>query len=173
LALFHPDGLWILPRGGEPQRFIKSPDFGGYPEFSPDGRWIAYVGDQARQSEVYLSPYPGPGRRVRVSTDGGTAPAWSPDGRELFYRGPDDDEGRRSMYVVDVNGGPSLTVGIPRVLFRSKHGTLAGIRAYDVSPDGQRFLMIELGPLTWAQPVKEFHLILNWFEELKRLVPAD
>jgi len=172
-ALGKGNDIWMLPRAAEPRPFIESPFDDHYPEFSPDGRWVAYVSDRSRQTEVYATPYPGPGPRVQVSSDGGSAPTWSRDGRELFYRGLPDGDGLRSMYVVDVKTEPTLTVGTPRELFSSRHGTRGALRGYDVAPDGQRFLMVRLGPLTWVEPVTEFHLILNWFEELKRRVPTE
>jgi len=135
------------------------------PMFSPDGGLLAYVSDRSGRQEVYVQPYPGPGPRDQVSTEGGRAPMWSRSGRELFYR-----SGGRMM-AVSVETGPRFGAGLPRVLFggRFQMGQLGG-QMYDVSPDGQRFLMIRSPQ---KQELTEIRVVLNWAEELKRLVPVN
>ena len=92
-------GIWVLPverRPATPTLFLESRFILSHPEFSPDGRWIAYVSNESGGREVYVQPYPGPGERVRVSTDssnGGTEPVWAPNGRELLYRGYEPTDG--------------------------------------------------------------------------------
>ena len=107
-----------------------------------------------------------------ISTDGGREPAWSPSGRELFYRSSLDDEGKRRVMVVDMPANPSSSAGRPRVLFRDEYGTTGVARDYDVTADGARFLMgrEETPPL---EEVTELLIVLNWFEELERLVPTN
>src|SRR4029077_15998782 len=108
------------------------------PCFSPDGRWIAYTSNESGRTEVYVRPYPGPGGKWQVSTDGGTEPAWNPKGRELFYRA-----GNRMM-ATPVTFQPAFSVGKPAVLFEGSW--LPSPRTspnYDVSRDGQRFLMLK------------------------------
>ncbi|HSF17430.1 MAG TPA: protein kinase, partial [Vicinamibacteria bacterium] len=123
--------------------------------FSPDDRWLAYVSDESGQEEIYVQPFPGPGRKRRASTNGGSEPAWSRDGRELFYRRG------REMYVVSfANDG---IFGEPTRLFSGDFES-----GYDVSLDGRQFLMIQSEP-TDVRP--EIHVVLDWFEELERLVP--
>jgi hypothetical protein len=129
------------------------------PTLSPDGRWLAYVSNESGRYEVYVQSYPGPGARLQVSTDGGRAPLWSADGRQLFYRYADQ------MMAVPVAAGPSFSAGKPRLLFEGRY---AG--GYDVSPDGRRFLMIRIEEESADKT--ELHVVLNWFEELKRLVPT-
>jgi serine/threonine-protein kinase len=135
------------------------------PMFSPDGRWLAYVSDESGREEVYVRPYPGPGAKHAVSTEGGREPAWSPDGRELFYRSGN------KMIVAPVETAPDFTAGTPRVLFEGPYIMyLGGGNNYDVTADGRRFLMIrrELGPAP-----TQINVVLNWTEELKRLVPTN
>jgi serine/threonine-protein kinase len=134
--------------------------------FSPDGNWLAYVSDESGRDEVYVQPYPGPGGKRPVSVDGGAEPAWSPNGRELFYR--NDDE----MLAVPVQFEPSFALGEPRVLFRNEGYILDGVgnANYDVFPDGDRFIMVEALDTIGEQNIV---LVLNWFEELKRLVPTN
>jgi Tol biopolymer transport system component len=137
------------------------------PAFSPDGRWLAYISDESGRYEVYVQPYPGPAGKYQVSTDGGTEPIWNPKGKELFYRSGD------KMMAVDIATQPSFSVGKPRMLFRGPYvPTLATSPYYDVSPDGQRFLMIKPGEVTASSSLPQIVVVQNWFEELKRLVPT-
>ena len=148
---------------GEPQFFVN-----GYtPEFSPDGQWVAYVRTERGQLQVYVSPYSEPEVKWLVSgEEGGAEPVWSPDGSELFYRSGDQ------MMVLSVQTEPTFNAGRPRVLFEESYLSSSislGYQYYDISPDGQRFLMIKEVGAGEAQ----INVVLNWFEELKRLVPTD
>ncbi len=126
--------------------------------------WLAYHElSQFTAREVYVQPYPGPGGKWQISTDGGTEPVWNPNGRELFYRNGD------KMMAVDITTEPSFNAGTPRLLFEGRYVSLGARAAYDVTPDGQRFLMIKES----EQQVTQINIILNWFEELKRLVPTN
>jgi len=133
--------------------------------FSPDGHWLAYVSDESGQSEVYAQPYPGPGGKHQISTEGGTEPVWNPRGKELFYRNGD------KMMAVDVATEPTFSVGKPRMLFQGAYETsLVKRLCYDVSPDGQRFLMVK--PTVQTAAPTQIVVVQNWFDELKRLVPT-
>jgi serine/threonine-protein kinase len=144
------------------------------PEFSPDGRWLAYVSNQSGRNEVYVQPYPGPGERHLISTNGGEQPAWGGNGRELFYVQA-GEPGRQLMKLVSVRIGtsPTFLAGTPETLFESVNLASAWGRAYDVAPDGQRFLMA----LNKEQPTNpaptQMIFVQNWFDELKRLVPTN
>ena len=135
--------------------------------FSPDGNWLAYVSDELGRTHVYVRPYPGPDVKFLVSeeAEGGGEPVWSPDGTELFYR-----SGNRMM-VVSVQTESTFRAGRPEVLFEGLYRTTghpAGLQYYDISPDGQRFLMIKRD-----EDPAQINVVLNWFEELKRLVPTN
>src|SRR5262249_51719405 len=80
----------------------------GFPDWSPDGQWIAYTSDESGRDEVYLQPYPGPGSRIPVSRDGGTRPIWSHDGREIFFRCVAERYGLWGGRTVHVDGGSSV-----------------------------------------------------------------
>jgi serine/threonine-protein kinase len=136
-------------------------------EFSPDGRWLAYASNESGLYEVYVAPVPGPGRRTPISTGGGSQPLWAPNGRELFFWTLDG----KKLMVVETVLQPEFRVGIPRVLFEFPGPpTSIPLRAYDISPDGRRFLIP--GPLvTKPVEVTQLNLVVNWFEELKRLSP--
>ena len=160
--------LWTLdPDNGTSSPFLDTAFQERSASFSPDGGWVAYVSDEADQAEVYVQPYPGPGPKVTVSTDGGTEPVWSADGRQLFYRSGGQ------MVVVEVAAEPTFAAGQARVLFEdpryvSDQGGARSNPEYDVFPDGSALVMIEAGAL-----LPRLHVVLNWFEELKALVPID
>ena len=91
------------------------------PEFSPDGRWLAYVSNQSGRNEVYVQPYPGPGERHLISTNGGNQPAWSPNGRELFYvQGVGFDGGPIALMSVSVEDNPGIPGGDARKAIRKR-----------------------------------------------------
>ncbi len=158
---------WILNLSDRKARPLLQTPFGKTnPRFSPDGQWIAYQSNQSGRDEIYVRPYPGPGGQWLVSTNGGTEPVWKSNGRELFYR-----EGNRMM-AAEIVTQPSFSAGRPRLLFEGQYASvLVGVPNYDVSPDGQRFLMIKQSEQ--ATPVTQINVVLNWTEELKRLVPAN
>ena len=137
------------------------------PMFSPDGRWFAYVSDETGSDEVYLRPYPGEGGKRSVSTDGGAEPVWAPNGRELFYRNGD------KMMAVSIETDPELSIESPELLFEGRFAVTHRPdtpRNYDVSRDGQHFLMVQ----TVDDPAPtQINIVLNWFEELERLVPTE
>ena len=146
------------------QPFLQTPFNEGAADFSPDGRWLAYISDESGRYEVYVQPYPGPGGKWQISTEGGTEPAWNRNGRELFYRSGD------KMMAVEVTTQPAFAAGKPRMLFEGRYQpSPVQSTNYDVSPDGQRFLMLK--PTEQAAPT-QINVVLNWFEELKRKVPA-
>ena len=149
------------------QLFLRTGTFVDAPQFSPDGRWLAYVSDESGRREVYVQPYPGPGGKWQISTEGGTEPQWNRNGRELFYRSGD------KMLAVEISTQRNFAAGSPRQLFEERYlsNRLSYARAnYDVSPDGQRFLMLKPVEQEKAAPT-QINVVLNWTEELKRLVP--
>jgi eukaryotic-like serine/threonine-protein kinase len=160
--------LWVLRLGDhKAQPFLITPFMEGGPTFSPDGHWLAYVSNESGRPEVYVQPFPGPGGKWQISTEGGTEPAWNRNGRELFYRSGN------KMMALDISTQPSFSAGKPRMLFEGQYFTsdwpLIGT-AYDVSPDGQRFLMVK--PTEQASGATQINVVLNWFEELKQKVPT-
>jgi hypothetical protein len=143
---------------------LQTPGYDGAAQVSPDGQWLVYSSDEAGEMEVYLRKFPGPDQRWQVSTHGGTQPIWSRDGREIFYR-----EGEKMMAVgVSTDAEPVLED--PVLLFEQRYsfGTGITIPNYDISADGERFLMVREDS---AQI--RLNLILDWSEELERLAPAQ
>jgi len=156
------EDIYVLPLDGDPNPrvFVSSPFNDWGPHFSPDGKWIAYISDASGQYEIYVRPYPGPGSQWQISTDGGEEPVWSRDGREIFYR-----NGTRWM-VAGVRTTPGFTAAPPKLLFEGPYVNVPGM-SYDVAPDG-RFALLQGPPET---PVTRLNVVLNWFDELRRLVP--
>lgn len=152
--------------------FLETPYSERYPEFSPDGRWIAYVSNESGRDQVYVQPYPGPGARHQVSTDLGSAPLWARSGRELFYIARPAATGFNRMMAVDVTLGATFTAGKPRMLFEGQYPLTGTVRGYDVSPDGRRFLLFQFKEEAPAPAITEVVMVQNWFEELQRKVPA-
>jgi Tol biopolymer transport system component len=159
--------IWVLRMDDrKAQLFLRTPFNESVPRFSHDGRWLAYVSNESGRYEIYVQPYPGPGGKWQISTEGGTEPAWNPNGRELFYRSGD------KMMAVDIATQPSFTVGKPQMLFEGPYmPTPLTNPNYDVSPDGQRFLMLKPSESAEAAPT-QINVVLNWFEELKQKVPT-
>ena len=160
--------LWTLGLGDrKAQPFLRTQFNESVPQFSPDGNWLAYTSNETGRWEVYMQPYPGSGGKWQISTEGGTEPVWNRNGRELFYRNGD------KMMAVDIATQPSFTAGKPHMLFEGHYVPPPGTTPnYDVSPDGQRFLMIKSSEAGEAAPA-QINVVMNWFEELKRLVPAE
>jgi len=135
---------------------------------SPDGRWLAYQSDESGTHEIYVRPFPNVGEsRVSISTGGGTRPVWSRNGRTLFYY---MDPG--VVMAVPIELQSTLSAGTPTVVVKGEYMAPQSGRAYDVSPDGQRFLMIKEGDAENKASRQQFIVVQNWFEELKRRVPT-
>jgi Tol biopolymer transport system component len=155
--------LWVLPLADRKAFPLLHTPFGEISgRFSADGRWIAYVSNESGRNEVYVTPFPGPGGKWQVSTAGGNQPRWRRDGKEMFYLGPDN-----TLMAAAVNGQDSaFEVGAVRSLFDTRAPSRwSGRSAYDVSADGQRFLVNTLAERAAAAPIT---LVVNWPALLKR-----
>jgi eukaryotic-like serine/threonine-protein kinase len=122
-------------------------------QFSPDGRWMAYQSEESGRTEIYVMSLPGPGGKWQVSTAGGRLAAWSRNGKEIFYLAPDG-----KLMSVDVKTTPTFQAGIPKALFSVRIKSTGG-RHYDVSADGQKFLINVPARQETAPPVT---LVQNW-----------
>jgi eukaryotic-like serine/threonine-protein kinase len=157
--------IWMYTLGKPPtaRPFVQTRYGEGGAMFSPDGRFIVYASNRSSRSEVYMRPFPGPGQEWTISTEGGTAPMWARKSGQLFYLQGD------AMMVVDITTTPAVTVGKPRRLFERRYASTSGFWAnYDVTADGQRFLMVKSKN---QEAPNRINVVLNWFEELKRLAP--
>ena len=172
--LYHEDDpitkadLWVLPLFGDrkPMRLVGELFTETSASLSPDGHWIAYTSDESNDYALYVQDFPASGRKWRVSPGNGTAPRWRADGKELFY-----DRGGRLMSV-DLTGsqpGREFRAGAPRELFSGLLNLPP--HKYDLTPDGQRFLVLTTRTLE-AGPAP-IVVVVNWQEELKRLLPGN
>jgi serine/threonine-protein kinase len=139
-------------------------------EISPDGRWIVYQSDESGQNQIYVRPFPNVnGGKWLISPTGGTKPVWNRNGRELFFL-----DSRNALMAVPVQTVSGFSAGNPIKLLEGPYFSPLNTRTYDVSGDGKRFLMIKSPPVTETAPdatPASLVVVLNWFEELKRLVP--
>jgi len=144
---------------------------GDMADFSPNGRYIAYQSDESGRYEIYVRPFPRiDNGRWQVSMAGGTRPVWARNGRELFYL-----DASNTLTAVPVSAsGPTISIGVPAKLFDTTYVQPNPARHFDVSADGQRFLMLKAiatGDPN-ATPVS-IVLVEHWFEELKQRVNGN
>jgi len=180
------DGTWVVFRVASPpsrdlyaQRpgvdeipipVAASPDYDEMsPALSPDGRWIAYTSNETGSGEVYVRPFPDVGAgRWQVSSGGGSSPRWSRDGRELYFWGGG------TLNAVEVDTGQGFQIRGTRQLFPrvpGLRGSPISSTWYDVSPDGQRFLVVRrMTDEGGTDP--ELILVQDFLEEVKARVPT-
>ena len=133
--------------------FVQSTAYEGGARLSADGRWMAYVSDESGRNEIYVRAFPDRGRRWQVSIDGGTQPAWHGNSREIFYRNAD-----RMMSVTLTATAAGVELSAPQQLFDRVYSYGGGITIsnYDVTADGQRFLMVK------DESAAGLRVVLNW-----------
>jgi len=167
------DGVWIMPLTGdrEPRPFAKSRFPVGAGKFSPDGNWVVYCSMESGKAEIYVQPWPGPGAKIQISSEGGMDPIWRRDGKEIFYRNAS------KMMAVPDSTQVSFQAGRPQMLWEGEYmfglSSSCGLRgvtftSYDVSLDGQRFLMIKDNDQNMY--ATKIVVVVNWAEELKRIM---
>jgi serine/threonine-protein kinase len=144
-----------------PRPVVSTAAYEGGVRLSPDGRWMTYASDESGRFDVYARPTSGRDRRWPASSDGGTNALWSRAGGEIIYR-----QGNRIMSVAVRAAGQELTFGKPVFLFEQRFviGTSVTFPNFDLSPDGQRFIVIKNQSNSGRLDV-----VLDWTEELKRL----
>ena len=162
--------IWILPLEGnaKPYPFVASPSDNSHPQFSPDGRWLAYRSNESGTYEVFVVPFrenveggsSQPDGKWQVSIGGDVAsssPRWRRDGKEIFYLSLDS-----ALMATTVDGESStFEIGVAHPLFTTR--APAG-PSFDVSPDGQRFLVNNLKEQDTPTPIT---LVVNWTAELQ------
>ena len=142
---------------------------GSFADFSPNGRYLTYQSRESGRDEIYVRPFPRvDSGRWQVSTAGGTRPVWARSGRELFYL-----DASNALTSVQVSAsGPTFSAGKPATVFETKYVESNPSRHYDVSADGQRFLMIKDGPANPNAMPASLVVVEHWFEELTQRVPT-
>jgi eukaryotic-like serine/threonine-protein kinase len=160
--------LWVLPMEGDrkPFPYLMTPYDELQAKFSPDGHWVVYTSNETGTREVYVQPFPmSTGGKWPISNGGGGQPRWSRDGKELFYFTPDS-----TLMAVSVGAsGATFQPGVPKPLFHAavlggNGGGTGQAWRWDISPDGQRFLINTALEETTASPVT---IVLNWQSALK------
>jgi dipeptidyl aminopeptidase/acylaminoacyl peptidase len=173
--------IWALSMDGAPTaRPLMAESYGElHPAISPDGRWIAYETHEIKipgGHNVYIRPFPNiDDGKWLISTRGGEYPVWAPDGRELYYWSYSGQ-----MTAVRIETEPAFAVGNPEELFGGEYLTFTANRPFEISPDGQRFLMIkedkearEAAEAATTPPITELIVVDNWDEVLRGIAPAD
>ena len=159
--------LWALPLFGDRKPFpVAQTRFDEGPgEFSPDGHWIVYSSNESGRVEAYVAPFPDPGAKVQVSSTGTASqtrgnPKWRRDGKEIFYLGP------AGLMAAPVQAtGSGIHIGEVRMLFRLSPPPLIPFGLYDVSADGQRFLVNTIAEQGQPAPIT---LVVNWTAGLRQ-----
>jgi len=160
--------IWALSIEGDskPREVVATEYREQFPAMSRNGKWLAYESNVTGEYEIWVRPYPGPGPPIRISSNGGTEPVWGIEDREILYY-----EGPKLMAAATVEIGEELRFERAEMLFEGKYVKYTTApRPYDVAPDG-RLLMIKGGDT--QAPEIQINVVLNWFEELKRLVPTN
>ena len=168
--------LWLLTPGEEPKTepLLETAFQETDPVLSADGQWLAYTSDTTGRTELYVQRFPAAGRKWQISVGGGEHALWSPDGRELYYW-----KGSRLM-AMSVTTEPDFVPGKERELPQPEFDVLLN---WDIAPDGSRFVVVgraatESPPTTAPRratgssrveaSVPEIHVVVDWFEELRR-----
>ncbi len=168
------DAKYVLVRKGNELWYLSWPQRVAKPllqakwtvrnaQISPDGRWMAYASNETGSMEIYVSPFPSGNGKWQVSSGGGQEPRWRKDGKELFYVSADG-----KMMAVAVTASASFEAGSPVALFqthRRQPVSAEDVFSYDVSGDGQRFLIITKVDEANAAPLS---ILLNWASEMEK-----
>ena len=160
----HREGFWFvsLPEMKD-SHFLKVPSVLRNGQFSPDGKWVAYASNETGRWEIYVTSFPAPHGKWQISIAGGEQPRWRGDGKELFYLSPDS-----KVMAVPVTGSANFDSGVPVPLFRASPRQpipIYDLFVYDVSRDGQRFLIITPVKETETAPMS---VVLNWPAKLTK-----
>ncbi len=153
----------LLPLFGDRQtiKYAATPFNESYGVVSPDGHWMAYQSNDSGRYEIYVQSFPEPGRKIPVSKGDGMLPRWRRDGKELFYVATDD-----KLMAVPVQTGTHFSAGIPVALFEiGSLGRRLNRYVYDVSADGQNFLVIRQLEDATTRPLT---ILQNWTAALKK-----
>jgi len=154
---------------GEPNPFVSTPATEVRPAFSHDGRWIGYHSNESGSFEVYVRPFPGPGGKTQISMGGGSAPQWSRNGKELYFTTSNRDKIMVATYTAS---GESFHPDKPRLWSPGQFTPRGTGINYALHPDGKRIAVLKAPNATEAPPIKNVSFIFNFFDDLRRKVPA-
>jgi eukaryotic-like serine/threonine-protein kinase len=168
-------GMFTIGDAAAPTWLLRSRAVEADAALSPDGRWMAYRSNESGRNEIYVRPFPKvDDDLIQVSNSGGTSPQWSRDGKELFYVALGDYGKGQLVSTAVTTKNDKFSFGARTSLMAWPY-VIAPIRSYDVSPDGQRFLVLRNTIDTAAADGSKQAVIItqHWTDELKRLVPAQ
>jgi serine/threonine-protein kinase len=156
------------PKPGKPEPFLRTPADEMVPQFSPDGRWIAYRSNETGQNEIFIRPFPaGSGGKWQISSSGGNYALWAPNGRELFYETLDN----RIMVLDYKVDGASFIYSKPR-LWSDRQLFNVGTGNLDLAPDGKHFAVLwQPEPAADTSGSVHVTMLLNFFDEVRRKIP--
>ena len=163
--------VWTITTdpGAKLTAFVDTPAVEKHSAFSPDGRWVAYMANEGG-SDIYVQPFPPTGGKYQIAT-GGRTPAWSPDGKQIFFHSIAVNQ----FAVVDIRAEQGLRLGAPTPLQIEEAVHPLTQRNYDVTPDGKQLVIVLPPQAAQSAPGRrapmQIDIVLNWFEELVRLVP--
>jgi len=174
------DDMWTValdladsdrPKAAMPQPFFHSRANETRPVFSPDGRWVAYESNESGSSEIYVRAFAASSSAAagnwQVSSGGGAQPVWSRSGRELFYMV------RGQLMVTEYqSGGGRFVAGKPRVWSTLPPVGDTGFSKIDIAPDGKRAVVLMRSQSDENEPAPRMNLLLNFFDEIRRLSPS-
>ncbi len=154
--------LYVLPLFGDRQPFpiVQSPFQENEPNFSFDGKWVAYTSNESGSFQIYVISFPALDQKRQISTNGGGQPRWKQDGKELYYLAPDG-----KLMAAEITTGPKLDSSTPRELFDTGLPVSLLQDRYRVTPDGQRVLLLK--PVIEVSPTP-ITVVLNWSAGLKK-----
>ena len=143
--------------------FLKAPSVLRNGQFSPDGKWVAYASNETGRWEIFVTSFPEAHGKWQISTGGGEQPRWRGDSKELFYLSSES-----KMMAVPVTGGAKFDAGTPAALFQAtprQPVVSADLFVYDVTRDGQRFLINTPVKQGETQPMS---IVINWAAQLNK-----
>ena len=166
--------LWTVPikidgdaiTAGKPEPFLVSSTFQVYPEFSPDGRWVAYTSLESGAYEIYVRAFPDNGRKWQVSIGGGVVAHWAKDGKRLFYRTSD----QRLMVAEYARSGAAFKAQAPRLWIDVRLADTGVLPNFDVAPDGRIAALVPL-PQAWQQDEHHITFVMDFLAEVRRRAP--
>jgi Tol biopolymer transport system component len=158
--------LWVLALEGGPKAtpYLKTEVADSQARFSPNGHYVAYSSNASGKREVYVQTFPNPqGGKWKVSLGGGGQPRWRGDGKELFYISADS-----KMMAVEISTAPVFKADVRKILFAAPIRDTANTTGYDVTADGNKFLIDSVPTETSVPAVIPITVVLNWDAALKK-----
>jgi serine/threonine protein kinase/Tol biopolymer transport system component len=146
----------LSPSTGKMTPFLATKTSESNGQISHDGKWVAYASDESGDWEIYVTTFPTAAGKWQVSQHGGTEPRWRADGKEIFYIGAES-----TLTAVPISTEGAFAPGNPTSLFHTQFRAQVSSTdqfSYDVTNDGQRFLVDRYAKPTQVAPL---HIILN------------